>query len=596
MTRQIPKDIGDYPFDLVVIGAGINGAGIARDAAMRGLKVLLLDKGDISDGTTQWSTRLIHGGLRYLESYEFHLVRESLAEREKLLRIAPHLVKPLRFVVPIYESSSRGPRMIRLGMIGYDVLSFDKSLPNHKMLSRDQVLEEYPGINPDGLLGAATYYDGQVEYAERVAVENAVSAVQNGATVITYAEVKNLIFEPSPDGSGLLRVAGVEIEDKLEGGAYQARAAVTVNVAGPWVDRVLSGAGFFGTEEGSANGSAGQDEQGRMIGPTKGSHLVVDPFPGAPKSALYVEARKDGRPYFIVPWNGRYLIGTTDFRYEDDLDYVSAAQDEIDYLIDETNTVIPEANLTRDSVLFTYSGVRPLPFKPAGSESSITRAHVVFDHAKGKSTAGGRIKIAGGPKKAEGLISIIGGKLTTYRNLGRQTVDAVYKKLGTQPPKSATDRVPLPGGAVRDLDAFATEFKSRSGHPDVLASRLLKLYGARAYDVLDEAGDDPSLKESLVSSPTVETGLMGCEILYAFRHEMAQKLADVLLRRTMVAYGPNVGLDVDEAAAEVAVKHLGWSEERARKEVEDYRNYIRRYTPRAMREREGAGAPGAEGS
>ena len=595
MNRErLLEGVGDRPFDLIVIGAGINGTGIARDAAMRGLRVLMLDKGDISDGTTQWATRLIHGGLRYLEYYEFHLVRESLAEREKLLKIAPHLVKPLRFVVPIYESSSRGPRMIRLGMIGYDVLSFDKSVPNHKMLSRDEVLREYPGINPDGLLGAATYYDGQVEYAERVAVENAVSAVQNGATVITYAEVKNLIFEPSPDDSGLPRVAGVEIEDKLGGGAYEARAAVTVNVAGPWVDRVLGGAGSFGTEEGSSNGSAGQDdtEQGRMIGPTKGSHLVVDPFPGAPKSALYVEARKDGRPYFIVPWNGRYLIGTTDFRYEDDLDYVSAGQDEIDYLIDETNAVIPEANLTRDSVLFTYSGVRPLPFKPAGSESSITRAHVVFDHAKGKSTAGGRVKIAGGPKKAEGLISIIGGKLTTYRNLGRQTVDAVYKKLGTKPPKSATDRVPLPGGAVRDLDAFATEFKARSGLSDVLASRLLKLYGARAYDVLAEAGDDPSLKESLVSSPTVETGLMGCEVLYASRHEMAQKLADVLLRRTMVAYGPNVALDVDEAAAEVAVKHLGWSEERARKEVEDYREYVRRYTPKALRELEGAGTSG----
>ncbi|HEX6711286.1 MAG TPA: FAD-dependent oxidoreductase, partial [Rubrobacter sp.] len=174
MTRQIPEDIGDYRFDMIVIGAGINGAGIARDASMRGLNVLLLDKGDISAGTTQWATRLIHGGLRYLEHYEVHLVRESLAEREKLLHIAPHLVKPLRFVVPIYERSKRGPGLIRLGMIGYDTLSFDKSVPNHRMLSREEALEEYPGLNPDGLLGAATYYDGQVEYAERIAVENAI--------------------------------------------------------------------------------------------------------------------------------------------------------------------------------------------------------------------------------------------------------------------------------------------------------------------------------------------------------------------------------------------------------------------------------------
>ncbi len=580
------QHVGDREFDLIVVGAGINGAGIARDAAMRGLRVLLLDKGDISDGTTQWATRLIHGGLRYLEYYEFHLVRESLAEREKLLHIAPHLVKPLRFVVPIYERSKRGPRMIRLGMVGYDVLSFDKSVPNHRMLSRERALREYPGLNPDGLLGAATYYDGQVEYAERMAVESAVSGATNGATVITYAEVRRLLFEGSGNGD-MPRATGVEIEDRLGGGTYRAHAAVTVNVAGPWVDQVLSGTGAFGVEERATDGS-GESEEGRMIGPTKGSHLVVDSFPGAPKDAVYVEARADGRPYFIVPWNGRYLIGTTDFRYEDDLDYVSADSDEVDYLIDETNAVVPGANLQRDDVLFTYSGVRPLPFKPAGSESSITRSHVVYDHAKGKSTAGGRIKVSGGPKKAEGLISIVGGKLTTYRNLARQTTDAVYKKLGAKPPKCATDRVPLPGGAVPDLDAFSVEFTARSGLPDVLAARLLKVYGARAYDVLAEAGEDPSLKESLASPPTVETGLLGCEVLYAFRHELAEKLTDALLRRTMVGMGPNVGLDVDEAAARVVVEHLGWSEERAKQEVADYRDYVRRYTPRAFREEAGA--------
>lgn len=581
--EKVIRGVADRPFDLIVVGAGINGAGIARDASMRGLRVLTLDKGDISSGTTQWATRLIHGGLRYLEHYEVPLVRESLRDREILLRIAPHLVKPLKFVVPIYDRSSRSPGLIRLGMIGYDTLSFDSSMPKHKMLSREEALRDYPGLNPDGLKAAATYYDGQVEYAERVAVENAVSAVENGAVVLTYAEVKRLLFE---DGGA--RVVGVEFEDGLDGGTYTARAPVTVNVAGPWVDRVLGGSGAVSVET-RANG-------GGMIGGTKGSHIVVDAFPGAPKNAVYVEARKDGRPYFIVPWNGRYLIGTTDFRYKDDLDYVSAGQDEIDYLLDETNYVIPRAGLTRDSVLFTYSGVRPLPSAPAGSEGSISRSHVVFDHAKGKSAAGGRIKVSGGGRpKAEGLLSIVGGKLTTYRNLGRQTTNVVYKKLGAKPPKSATDRVPLPGGKAADFDAFSEEFRTRSGLPDVLSRRLLKLYGARAYDVLAEAGDDPSLRESLVSSPAVETGLMGCEVLYAFRCEMAQKLADVLLRRTMVSYGPKVALDVDEAAAEVAVKHLGWSGERAKEEVAEYRAWIQRYTPKALRELEGTGAPSPEG-
>jgi glycerol-3-phosphate dehydrogenase len=582
VTRQIPEDIGDYRFDLIVIGAGINGAGIARDAAMRGLNVLLLDKSDISAGTTQWATRLIHGGLRYLEYYEVHLVRESLAEREKLLHIAPHLVKPLRFVVPIYERSKRGPGMIRLGMVGYDALSFDKSVPNHRMLSREEALEEYPGLNPEGLLGAATYYDGQVEYAERVAVENAISAREYGATVLTYAEVKRLLFEESGDG-GPPHVTGVEFEDRLGSRTYTAHAPVTVNVAGPWVDRVLSGASSFGIDESQ------EGEPDQMIGGTKGSHLIVDPFPGAPRDALYVEARRDGRPYFIVPWNGRYLIGTTDFRYKDDLDYVSADDDEISYLLEETNAVIPDANLGREDVLFTYSGVRPLPFKPEGSESSITRSHVVYDHATGKSAAGGRLTVEGAGPKADGLISIVGGKLTTYRNLGRQTVDVAYKKMGRQAPKSRTDKVPLPGGATQDFTAFAADFKATSGLTDELAERLLKVYGVLAPEVLEMAGDDPSLRLPLSPSPTVESGIIGAEVLYAFEREMAQTLSDVLLRRTMAGLGPRVGLDVDEAAAQVAVKNLGWSEERAHREVEDYRKYIQRYRPKEMREKEAAG-------
>ena len=584
MTRQIPKDIGNYPFDLVVIGAGINGAGIARDAAMRGLKTLLLDKGDISDGTTQWSTRLIHGGLRYLEHYEVHLVRESLSEREKLLKIAPHLVKPLRFVVPIYDRSKRGPGLIRLGMIGYDVLSFDKSVPNHRMLSRDETLEHYPGLNPDGLLGAATYYDAQVEYAERVAVENAVSAREHGATVVTHAEVKRLIFRAAENG-GLPRVAGVEFEDGINGGVYKAFAPVTVNVAGPWVDRVLAGSGTFGMDP-----EESKEDEGKMIGGTKGSHLIVDPFPGAPADALYVEARRDGRPYFIVPWNGRYLIGTTDFRYREDLDHVSADDEEMDYLIDETNAVVPGANLTREDVLFTYSGVRPLPFKPEGSESSITRSHVVYDHATSRSVAGGKLTVAGAGPKADGLVSIVGGKLTTYRNLARQTVDVAYKKLGQDAPACTTDRIPLPGGAVADFAAFAADFKGSSGLTDELSERLLRLYGARAPEVLEEAGDDSSLRVSLSPDPAVETGLMGCEVLYAFRREMAETLADALLRRTMVGLGPNVALDVDKAAAKVAVEHLGWTEERAREEVENFRRYIERYRPKSFREGERAGA------
>jgi glycerol-3-phosphate dehydrogenase len=559
----IPRDIGGYPFDVIVVGAGINGAGIARDAAMRGLRVLLLDKGDIASGTTSWSGRLIHGGLRYLEHFEIPLVRESLRDRERLLHMAPHLVRPLGFLVPIYGYMKRGPLMIRLGMIAYDVLSFDKSMANHSMFNSEEALEREPGLNPEGLKGAAFYYDAQAEYAERIAVENAVSAREHGAIILTYAKVERLLVE-----SGA--VTGVQFTDVLGGGTYEARAPVTLNVTGPWVDEVLEGMGY---------------PESRMMGGTKGSHIIVDPFPGAPKGeTLYVETRKDGRPYFINPWNGRYLIGTTDIRYEGDLDRVVADEDEIDYLLDETNRLIPQARLTREDVVFTYSGVRPLPYSPEGEEGGITRSHVVYDHEEGRSVAGGRLEVQGGGPGAEGLLSIVGGKLTTYPTLSRQTVDMVYDKLDREAPESRTDKVPLPGAAVEDFESFAAEFKVRSGLTDELAERLLRLYGARAPDVLELAGDDPSLRMPLSPSATAETGLIGAEVLYAFRHELAQTLSDVLLRRTMVGLGPKVGLDVDEAASQVAVKHLGWDEERAQGEVQDFRGFIKRFRPKALRE------------
>jgi glycerol-3-phosphate dehydrogenase len=548
---RIPHDISDYPFDVIVIGAGINGAAVARDAAMRGLKVLLLDKGDISSGTTQWATRLIHGGLRYLQYYEFALVRESLKDREELLRMAPHLVKPLGFLVPVYDYMSRGKLMVQAGMIAYDALSYDKSLGRHHIYDREQTLERYPGLNPEGLKGAAFYYDAQVEYAERIPVENAISAHENGAVVLTYTKVDRIVVE---DG----RATGVEFENLLGGGRYSAHAPVILNMAGPWVDEVLGGMNW--AEE-------------RMIGGTKGSHLIVDPFPGAPQTALYVEAQEDGRPYFIVPWNGRYLIGTTDIRYEDDLDYVEASEEEIQYLIEETNRVIPEANLTRGDVLFTYSGVRPLPYQPEGAEGGVTRRHLLYDHVEKD-------------PKIEGLISTIGGKLSTYPTLAREMVDEVYKKLGRKAPKSRTDKWPLPGSDTKDFEAFTAEFKATSGLTEELAERLLKVYGVRAPEVLDEAGDDHSLRVPLSPSPTVETGLLGAEVLYAFRREMAQTLSDVLLRRTMVGLGPRVALDVDEAAAQVAVRHLGWSQERAEREVREYRDFVRRYKPKDLQEKE----------
>ena len=278
-----------------------------------------------------------------------------------------------------------------------------------------------------------------------------------------------------------------------------------------------------------------------------------------------------------MPWNGRYLIGTTDIRYEGDLDYVSASEEEIQYLLDETNYVIPAARLSRDDVLYTYAGVRPCPISPKVRRGASPGSHVVFDHAKGGSAAGGKITRSDVElPQVGGLLSIIGGKLTTYLNLSRQTVDVVFEKLDRKAPKSRSRKVPLPGSETSDFEAFAAGFKSASTIPEVLSGRLLKLYGVRAAEVLKIGEDDPELLTPLSSTVSVETALIGAEVIWAFREEMAQTLSDVLLRRSMAGYGPRVALDVVDAAAEVAVKHLGWERSAPNARCESTATWIKR--------------------
>ena len=394
-------------FDVIVIGAGINGAGIARDAAMRGLSVLLIEKGEVGRGTTSASTRLIHGGLRYLEHFEFGLVRESLREREILLRIAPHLVRPLAITIPIYKRNKRGRATIRAGMVLYDLLSWGKSLPRHQMFSCAETLQRWPGLNPEGLVGAALYYDAQVEFPERLVAENVRSACEFGAEVLTHTRVTNVAIA---DG----KVSGVEFVGEDSDKQF-AEAHVVINAAGPWIDQVLEQLSI---------------DSPKLIGGTKGSHIIVPPFPTAPVNAIYVEARSDGRPIFIVPWNKLYLIGTTDVRFEGDPDEVRCELWEIDYLLSEANLAFPGAQLTPDTIIETYSGVRPLPVTTDKDEQSITRRHFIREHPR-----------------LPNLLSIVGGKLTTYRSLAEQCVDTIFRKLGKQPPPCTTQITPISSGS-----------------------------------------------------------------------------------------------------------------------------------------------------
>ncbi|MDJ0928688.1 MAG: glycerol-3-phosphate dehydrogenase [Gammaproteobacteria bacterium] len=518
-------------FDLVVIGGGINGAGIARDAALRGLRVCLLEQHDLCHATSRWSSRLIHGGLRYLEYAELGLVRESLRERELLLHLAPHLVKPLPMLVPIYRGARRGRFLIGAGMRLYELLSIGKSLPGYRMLTVPDAVERAPAIETNGLRGAAHYYDAQVTFPERLVVENAVSAAAAGAAIRSYHRVESL--RPGP-GQAITLGCTNRIHDR----ALEIRGRVVVNAAGPWVDHVLDGL---------------DRELPGLIGGTKGSHLVIREFTGSPKTACYIEAESDGRPYFVIPWNRLLLIGTTDIRCSGNPDDVTADPDELDYLLTETNRVFPMAQLGRDDVLYHYTGVRPLPRRPKGSEGAITRRHLLRDHSP----------------QCPGLFSVIGGKLTTFRNLAEEVVDQVQALAGHANATCSTDSMPLPG-AEQSLDEVAAELNHCSSLSNGAREHLLAVYGSRAGQVAVLAESHPDLAREI--DPWSHA--IAAEIVFALEHELATCLADVLLRRCMVGLSPDLGRQGFERALEVAASELGWDAARASAERAEYNNEI----------------------
>lgn len=518
--------------DVVIIGAGINGAAIAREAALSGLEVLLLDAADAGGGTSAASTRLIHGGLRYLEHGELGLVYESLHERERLLERAAHLVEPLALYLPLYAAGRRKRWQIRAGLTLYDWLSVGSALPRHRMLGRDEMLEHVPGVAQPGLLGGARYFDAQARFPERLVVENIVDAVEHGAQLATYSPATEISFAAG-------RVTGVRWR-RRDGHSAFASATTVINAAGPWVDRVLGPLG-----------------DARLVGGTKGSHVVVAPFPGAPPAAVYTEAASDGRPFFVVPWNGLYLIGTTDERYEDDPGAAVIDGAELEYLSAETERVFPGAAPLRSRLLYTQSGIRPLPYRPGGETGAITRRHVIHAHPR-----------------AAGLYSIVGGKLTTHRALAEDVLGRLRRDGARVPRRSPSRDRDLPGHvSPADCDALLERAGAVVGAAQ--ARRLWRIYGGRSAAIVDRAAASTELAMTLgPGTPTLVA-----ELVHAVENEWATHLTDILQRRCMS------GLDADfgrVSAPEAArwLQRLGlWDHARAEQELADYAAYRRRHVP-----------------
>lgn len=524
--------------DVCVIGGGITGAGVALEAASRGASVALIERNDFGSGTSGWSTKLVHGGIRYLPQGQVGLVREALHERATLLKIAPHLVWPLAFVLPIYDTTRRPigvpislPRGIgvglamEIGLTAYDVLAGKQNIARHRHIPAEEAVRDVPGLKVDGLKGAFVYSDAGTNDTRLVATV-VRTAVEQGALVANYTEATGFVREHG-------RIRGVEARDTLSGETYAIAARHIVNAAGVWAEKVES----LGTAEPQV-----------QVLPAKGIHLVVDAAKvGVTRDAVVLPETEDGRLIFIVPWQGRAVIGTTDTP-GGDIEHPRADADEIAYVLRTANGSI-RARLTEADIISTYAGYRPLIRVRGGAKSAaLARTHAVLS-------------------SPNGLVTIVGGKLTTYRRMAEETVDTL-ELHGLNVRASVTDHLPLAGadGYGHWKRTLLDEAAKRGLDADV-AAHLLESYGSDAPLLLEMIDADALLAARMAQDLPV----IFAEVLFAARYEMAMTVDDVLARRTRLSL-----IDRDHgfaAAPDVAAilgDALGWAAAERARQVETY--------------------------
>jgi glycerol-3-phosphate dehydrogenase len=522
------EDLQKKTFDLIVIGGGIIGTGVARDAALRGLDVLLVEKEDFAYGTTSRSTRLIHGGLRYLRMLEFKLVWQDLHEREVLQHIAPHLVNRLAFTIPLLRSKPLYRLSLPFGLLLYDILASGKSLSSRKHLSREKTLELEPALaDVEGLVGSYVFYDCQARNMERLCLENALSAAEKGACVVNHTEATGFIYEQG-------EVKGIHLRDKINNQDYSARGRIVLNTGGPWAGLVLN--------------KLNSHQQGKLS-LTKGVHLLTRKLSN---QALVLFAKSNGRLFFIIPWNNWSLIGTTDTRYSGDPDNVCAEKEDLDYLVTETRHYFP--GFKQDDIYYSVAGLRPLADSGEKAASNASRAHRLIDHEK--------------HDQLKGLISILGGKITAYRAIAEETVNLVCKKLELKV-ACQTAQTPLPGAPALSQEEMV-KIAVEKGMPVQTVVYLADIYGSQIYSVLSYADKDPRM----VGCIAPEYPGIRAQIKHAVLEEEALTVNDFLFRRSLLGLGPTQGQTaVEEIAQEMALL-LKWSSVEKQKQIREYQSVI----------------------
>lgn len=532
--------------DLLIVGGGITGAGIARDAALRGMKVALFEKNDFGSGTSSKSSKMIHGGLRYLEHGEIGLVFESVSERAIQTRVAPHIVRPQPFLVPIFKGIKPGLEIMNIGLWIYDTLALFRAPKLHKTFRGAKARELVPELKQEGLKGAIEYYDCVTDDA-RLVLENIVDAAKRGAQCHSYTEVTG--FERGKGG----RVTAVHVRDRLSGEerTYHGRAIVVA--AGAWTDEFIDRAKL--------------DVKRKLLRRTKGVHVVF-PHERLPiRRAITVISPIDRRVMFAIPWRGRTVIGTTDTDFEGTADDCHADRDDVQYLCDSANAYFPNAGFSPDDVIATWSGLRPLINEEGvEDESDVSREHEIF-------------------VRDDGVIIIAGGKLTTYRRMAKEVVRAAVSWLDDNDAgfdrdrlkKPRTKKRPLPG-AVGLVDATAEGVRKLAGRLaeqhqiDIeTADHLSRVYGVRAGQVCEiiEHNDELGLRIQ------PDLPYVWAEVLFAVRHDLARTLDDVLSRRVpLLLVGLDQGLDVAERCAAMLASELGWDGARTAEELARYRREV----------------------
>jgi glycerol-3-phosphate dehydrogenase len=529
-------------FDVLVIGGGITGATVAWDATLRGLRVGLIEKGDFGQGTSSATSKLIHGGLRYLRQLEFGLVRESLRERRIMLTITPHLVSPLPFLIPAYGWNAR--LALSAAARVYNTLSYDRNrvphddqrIPKARFLNPKQTTDRVPTVPGNNLSGSLLYYDAQMYDPARHLMEFICSAVRHGAHVANYAEAEAFLLDDDA-------VQSVTVRDHLTDTTHTLSARLIVNAAGPWADGVLHRI---------------RDDATAPVHHSKGIHIITRPVTSLDQ-ALALQT-PDGRHLFMLPWREHTLIGTTDTPFEGDPDDVAITEADLRAFIDTINATFPPAQLTRDDVLHFYGGLRPLVDAEATTDTyRASRKHAIIHHAD---------------EGMANLYTAIGGKYTTARHLAEQLVNQLFERLDRPSVPCTTDVVPTVGGDTGPFRHFLRRVQQQySALPGDTACHLARSYGTRLHELMRRAQRGPALMKRPADSRTPDIMV---QVDYAVEREMARTLDDVLLRRTGIGTLGEPSLDTLEAVAQRMAGLLNWDTHRFDDEVETMRD---RYWP-----------------